>query len=63
MFFRRGGSTKPTVVAANWINYKKAGPLLVSLNHKGKADGKAFTLFFTNVAVKLDGSTTWTEAK
>ena len=63
MFFRRGGSTKPTIVAANWTNYKKAGPLLVSLNHKGKADGKAFTLFFTKVAIRLNGSTNWTEAK
>ena len=63
LFFRRGGATKPTIVAANWINYKKAGPVLVSLNHKGKADGKPFTLFFTKVAVRLNGSTTWTEAK
>jgi hypothetical protein len=40
-----------------------AGPLLVSTEHRGTADGKPFHLWFTDVAVKLAGSNTWKEAK
>jgi len=61
--FHHGGSVKPGVVIATWEGYKKAGPLVVSTDHKGTADGKPFTLSFTNVAVKLAGSDTWIEAK
>lgn len=61
--FRHGGDVKPGVVIATWADYKKAGPLLVSLDHRGTVDGKPFRLFFTNVAVKLAGSSTWMEAK
>jgi hypothetical protein len=61
--FRHGGSAKPTVVLATWADYKKAGPLLVSLDHRGTADGKPLRLFFSNVAVKLVGSSTWMDAK
>ena len=61
--FRHGGDAKPGVVLATWADYKKAGPLLVSLDHRGKADGKPFHLSFTNVAVKMAGSDTWLEAK
>jgi len=61
--FRHGGDVKPAVVIATWADYKKAGPLLVSLDHRGTVDGKPFRLFFTNVAVKLAGSSTWIDAK
>jgi len=61
--FHHGGSVKPGVVIATWEGYKKAGPLVISTDHKGTADGKPFTLSFTNVAVKLAGSDTWIEAK
>ena len=61
--FHHGGSEKPSVVLATWAGYKKAGPLLFSLDHRGKADGKPLHLFFTNVAVKLAGSSTWMDAK
>jgi len=61
--FHHGGSAKPGVVIATWEGYKKAGPLVISTDHKGTADGKPFTLSFTNVAVKLAGSDTWIEAK
>jgi len=61
--FHHGGTAKPSLVLATWADYKKAGPLLVSLDHRGKADGKPFRLFFSNVAVKLAGSDTWMEAK
>src|SRR2546426_1691788 len=37
--YRRGGSAKPTAVAS-WEDYKKAAPLLVSLNHRGTRLGK-----------------------
>ena len=61
--FHHGGSAKPSVVLATWADYKKAGPLLLSLDHRGTADGKPFRLFFSNVAVKLAGSSTWMDAK
>jgi hypothetical protein len=63
LVFHHGGSVKPSVVIATWADYKKAGPLLLSLDHRGTADGKPFRLFFANVAVKLVGSSTWTVAK
>ena len=61
--FHHGGSVKPGVVIATWEGYKKAGPLVISTDHKGTADGKPFTLSLTNVAVRLAGSDTWIEAK
>jgi hypothetical protein len=61
--FKHGGSAKPGVVLATWEGYKKAGPILVSTKHRGKADGKPFTASLSNVAVKLTGSDTWMEAK
>lgn len=61
--YRRGGPKKPSLVMATWTGYKKAGPLLVSTEHKGTADGGAFHLSFTNVAVKLAGSDTWMDAQ
>lgn len=63
MEFHHGGPAKPSVVIATWAGYKKAGPLLVSTEHSGTADGKPFTLSFANVAVKLAGSDNWVEAK
>jgi len=63
LLFRHGGSAKPSVVIATWAGYKKAGPLLVSTDHHGTADGKPLTLTFTDVAVKLAGSDTWVNAQ
>ena len=37
--YHRGGPQKPSVVIATWADYKKAGPLLVSLDHQATADG------------------------
>jgi hypothetical protein len=62
LLFRHGGSAKPAVVIATWAGYKKAGPLLVSTDHHGTADGKPLNLTFTNVAVKLAGSDAWVNA-
>ena len=63
LFFHRGGSVKPSTFVAKYADHRKAGPLLLSLDHRGKADGKPARVFFTDVAVKLVGSNTWTEAK
>jgi hypothetical protein len=63
MIFHHGGSAKPSVVVATWAGYKKAGPLLISTDHRGTADGKPLTLTFTNVAVKLAGSDAWVNAQ
>ncbi|HEY1906395.1 MAG TPA: hypothetical protein VGG91_10145, partial [Myxococcaceae bacterium] len=41
--FKHGGTAKPAVVLATWEKYKKAGPILFSTFHRGKADGHPFT--------------------
>jgi hypothetical protein len=61
--YRRGGPKKPSVVTATWEGYKKAGPLLISTDHHGTADGAPLRLFFSDVAVKLTGSDTWVDAQ
>jgi len=61
--FHHGGTAKPSVVIATWEGYKKAGPVLVSTKHRGKADGTPFTESLSNVAVRLTGASDWTEAK
>jgi hypothetical protein len=61
--YRRGGPKKPSLVTATWEGYKKAGPLLISTDHQGTADGGPLRLYFSDVAVKLTGSDTWTEAQ
>ena len=61
--YHRGGSKKPSVVMATWADYKKAGPLLFSMDHRGTADGAPLRIFFSDVAVKLTGSDTWQNAQ
>ena len=61
--YHRGGPKKPSVVVATWAGYKKAGPLLISTDHHGTADGKPLHLFLSDVSVKLTGSDTWVDAK
>jgi hypothetical protein len=63
LLFVHGGTKKPHQVIASWEGYKKAGPLLISTEHQGTADGGALRLFFTDVAVKLTGSDTWVNAQ
>ena len=63
LYFQRGGSVKPSVFIAAFADYKKAGPVVIALDHRGKADGQPARIFFTNVAVKLVGSDTWIEAQ
>jgi hypothetical protein len=63
MVYHRGGPKKPSLVIASWEGYKKAGPLLVSTEHRGTADGGPLHIFFSDVAFKLAGSDTWTNAQ
>jgi hypothetical protein len=65
MLFRHGAGAKAPikVTIVTWAGYKKAGPLLISTDHRGTADGKPVTITFTDVAVKLTGSDTWVDAK
>jgi hypothetical protein len=61
--YLRGGPMKPSNVTTTWAGYKKAGPLLVSTDHRGTADGKPARIFFSDVAVKLAGSDKWMDAQ
>ncbi len=61
--YHRGGPKKPSLLSTTWAGYKKAGPLLVSTDHRGTADGKAARIFFSNVAFKLAGSDKWMDAQ
>jgi hypothetical protein len=63
MVFHHGGTAKPNLVKATWAGYKKAGPLLISTEHQGTADGNPAHIFFTDVAVKLAGSDAWVNAQ
>jgi hypothetical protein len=63
LVYRRGGPKKPSVVIATWADQKKAGPLLISTDHRGTADGKPLRVFFSNVSVKLVGSDTWLDTQ
>ena len=61
--YHRGGTKKPSLVVATWAGYKKAGPLLVSTEHRGTADGKPLHIVLSDVSVKLTGSDTWINAE
>lgn len=63
MVYHRGGPQKPSLVTASWTGYKMAGPLLISTEHRGNADGKPLHISITHVAVKVTGSDKWVEAK
>ncbi len=62
MAYHKGGLPKLEVIA-KWTDYKKAGPLLFSLDHHGTRNGDPLHLFFSNVGVKLVGSNTWMDAQ
>jgi len=61
--YRRGGPKKPSVVIATWADYKKAGPLLISTDHRGTADGQPLRISFSDVSVKVAGSENWMNAQ
>jgi hypothetical protein len=58
-----GGGPAKFEVMATWTDYKKAGPLLVSLEHRGTHNGNPLRVSLSNVAVKLVGSNTWVDAQ
>lgn len=62
--FHRGKSgLKPSRAIATWGAYKKAGPLLISTDRRGTADGQPLRVWLTGVAVKLAGVDAWVSAK
>jgi hypothetical protein len=63
LVYHRGGPKKPSLVTAPWAGYKKAGPLLISTEHRGTADGKPLHIFISDVAVKVTGSGNWIKAQ
>ena len=63
MFYHRGGAKKPSAVIATWEGHKKAGPLLISTDHKGTADGNPVRIVISDVAVKVTGSNDWINAQ
>ncbi|MGX9429951.1 MULTISPECIES: hypothetical protein [Bradyrhizobium] len=60
--YHRGGSNPPIVIAT-WADYKKAGPLLFSTEHRGTRDGKPLRISFLDVSVKVTGSENWINAQ
>ena len=58
-----GTQIRPKILIATWAGYKKAGPLLVSTEHRGTADGKPLQIRLSDVSVKLTGSDSWVNAQ
>lgn len=58
--YRKGGSVEPTRVTT-WQDYRRVGPLTLALDHQGATD--AFRVWFSDVAVKLEGSDSWSTAQ
>jgi hypothetical protein len=61
--YHRGGPKKPSLVTATWADYKEAGPLDISTDHRGTADGAPLRIFFSDVAAKIAGSDNWMNAQ
>ena len=57
------GDRRSPASSLPWTDYKKAGPLLFSLDHQSKADDTPVHFFFSDVAVKLTGSENWINAQ
>jgi hypothetical protein len=61
--YHRGGPQPPKLVMATYVDYKKAGPLLFSTDHRGTLDGKPVHVWISDVSVKLTGSEKWINAQ
>lgn len=61
--YHRGANNPPKLVMATYADYKKAGPLLVSMDHRGTVDGKPFSISLSDVSVKLTSSDKWINAQ
>ena len=61
---RFGGPGAIKGYTGTWEGYEKAGPLLLSTDHKGTTDdGKSVRVFYSDVAVKVVGSDKWVNAQ
>jgi hypothetical protein len=58
-----GTQKRPKLLVVTWDDYKKAGPLFISTDHRGTADGKPARVFLSDVAVKVTGSDGWMKAQ
>ena len=58
-----GTQQRPKLLMATWADYKKVGPLLISMDHRGTSDGMPTRVFLSNVSVKLTGSNSWMNAQ
>jgi hypothetical protein len=58
--YRKGGDPKPTRVTT-WQDYRRVGPLTLSMDHRGP-DG-TFRVWFTDVAVRVAGQPGWIPAQ
>jgi len=58
-----GTQKRPKLLMVTWADYKKAGPLFVSQDHRGIADGQPVRIFLSDVALKLQGSDSWLNAQ
>jgi hypothetical protein len=58
-----GTQKRPKLLMVTWADYKKVGPLLISQDHRGTADGNPVRVFLSDVAVKLQGSDSWINAQ
>ncbi|HWX58746.1 hypothetical protein [Bradyrhizobium sp.] len=61
--YHRGADNPPKLVMATYADYKKAGPLLISTDHRGTVDGKPLSISISDVSVKMTGSDTWIKAQ
>ena len=60
--FHRGGVEKPTLTVT-WADYKMAGPIRFSTDHRGTYTGNPIRISLTGVAVKLVGASDFVPAK
>ena len=58
-----GTQKRPKVLNVTWSDHKQAGPLLISTDHRGTADGKPLRVFLSDVSVKVTGSHSWMNAQ
>jgi hypothetical protein len=63
LVYHRGGPNPPHLVTATYTDYKKAGPLLIAMDHRGTTDGNPLHLWISDVSVKLTGSDKWINAQ
>jgi hypothetical protein len=58
--YRKGGDPQPTRITT-WEDYRRVGPLTLSLDHRGP-DG-SFRVWFTDVGVRVSGQSGWMPAR